>query len=76
VGKDKSQRTTVTIDDVLAFFATTFLRATESILADELTDEDRTVIAHGKAERGSTRGRTWSTPYNTTGERKSGSWHD
>jgi hypothetical protein len=55
-GKRQSQRTTVTIDDVLAFFATTFLRATESILADELTDEDRTVIAHGKAERGSN---TW-----------------
>jgi hypothetical protein len=29
-----------------------FLAATESILGDALTDEDREVIAHGKAERG------------------------
>jgi hypothetical protein len=52
-GKGQKQRTTVTIDDVIAFFACSFMKATESILADELTDEDREVIAHGKAERGS-----------------------
>lgn len=43
---------TVSIDDVISFFASSFIKATESILADELTGEDREVIAHGKAERG------------------------
>jgi hypothetical protein len=55
-GPGQKERTTVTIDDVLPFFATTFLQAVESILADELTDEDRDVISHGKAERGNN---TW-----------------
>jgi hypothetical protein len=74
-GKGQKQRTTVTIDDVIAFFACSFMKATESILADELTDEDREVIAHGKAERGSNCGTTCPM-FNTTGEPKSGSWHD
>jgi hypothetical protein len=43
---------TVSIDDVISFFASSFIKATESILADELTDADREVIAHGKQERG------------------------
>lgn len=47
---------TVTIDDIISFFASSFIKATESILADELTDDDREVIAHGKAERGNN---TW-----------------
>jgi hypothetical protein len=51
-GKKKHEKTTVTIDDVISFFASSFIKATESVLADELTDEDREVIAHGKAERG------------------------
>jgi hypothetical protein len=55
-GPGRRQRTTVTIDDVIAFFNSSFIVATESILADELTDEDREVIAHGKGERGSN---TW-----------------
>lgn len=46
------ERITVRIDDVFSFFATSFINAVESILKDELTDEDREVIAHGKAERG------------------------
>jgi hypothetical protein len=54
-GKGQRNRTTVTIDDVIAFFASSFIKATESILSDELTDEDREVIAHGKAERGNNR---------------------
>jgi hypothetical protein len=51
-GRGRRQKTTVTIDDVISFFASSFIKATESILADELTDDDREVIAHGKAERG------------------------
>lgn len=52
-GPGQRTRTTVTIDDVIAFFASSFIAATESILAGELSDDDRDVIAHGKAERGS-----------------------
>jgi hypothetical protein len=51
--KGQKERVTVTIDDIMPFFASSFIRATESILGDELTDEDRQVIEHGKAERGS-----------------------
>jgi hypothetical protein len=47
-----NKRVTVAIDDVISFFSSSFIKATESILSDELTDEDREVIAHGKAERG------------------------
>lgn len=43
----------IRIDDVFSFFAKPFLVAAESILSDELSEEDRTVIAHGKADRGS-----------------------
>ncbi|HEY6020727.1 MAG TPA: DNA polymerase [Candidatus Paceibacterota bacterium] len=49
-------RVTVRIDDVFSFFARKFLIAVESILQDELTDEDREVIQHGKDARGDT---TW-----------------
>lgn len=55
-GKRQHDKVTVTIDDILPFFASNFIKATESILADELTEEDREVIAHGKGERGSN---TW-----------------
>jgi DNA polymerase type B, organellar and viral len=51
-GAKKVDRTTVTIDDILAFFSSAFLPAVENILGDELTDVDREVVAHGKAERG------------------------
>lgn len=54
--KDRKDRVTVRIDDIFSFFARKFLVACESILKDELTDEDRQVIAHGKADRGSN---TW-----------------
>lgn len=50
------KRVTVQIDDIISFFASSFIVATESILGDELSDEDRAVIAHGKSERGSN---TW-----------------
>jgi DNA polymerase type B, organellar and viral len=51
---DRSDRVTVRIDDIFSFFARKFLVAVESILQDELTDDDREVIEHGKAERGNT----------------------
>lgn len=51
--KNFKDRVTVRIDDVFSFFARKFLVACESILKDELTDKDREVIAHGKADRGS-----------------------
>ncbi len=41
----------VKIDDMVSFFACPFLDACESILQDVLTDDDRQVIAHGKAAR-------------------------
>lgn len=41
----------VKIDDMSSFFAQPFLNACESILSDVLSDEDREVIAHGKAAR-------------------------
>lgn len=41
----------VKIDDMSSFFAQPFLDACESILSDVLSDEDREVIAHGKAAR-------------------------
>jgi hypothetical protein len=50
-GEDGS-RVTVSIDDVLSFFSSSFIKATESILSDELTQDDRDVILHGKAQRG------------------------
>jgi hypothetical protein len=53
---EKHRKVTVTIDDILSFFASSFIKAIESVLGDELTDEDRQVIAHGKGERGNT---TW-----------------
>jgi hypothetical protein len=46
------ERITVRIDDVFSFFARTFLVAVESILRDELTEDDRHVIAVGKQARG------------------------
>ena len=50
-GKGKRDATTVTIDDVVSFFACPFIKAVESILGDELTDDDREVVAHGKEAR-------------------------
>lgn len=51
-GKGKRDATTVTIDDVVSFFACPFIKAVESILGDELSDDDRDVVAHGKEARG------------------------
>lgn len=51
-GKGKRDRISVRIDDISSFFAAPFITAIESVLSTELTDEDRDVIAHGKAERG------------------------
>lgn len=50
--KNTRARTTVTIYDFFSFFGKSFIKATEEILGDELTEDDRRVIAHGKAERG------------------------
>lgn len=51
-GRGKRDATTVTIDDVVSFFACPFIKAVESILGDELSEEDREVVAHGKEARG------------------------
>ena len=51
-GKAKDHKTTVVINDYSSFFAAPFINAAEKILGDTLTDEDREVVAHGKAERG------------------------
>lgn len=45
-------KTTVIIHDYFSFFGQKFLDSCEQILGDELTQEDRMVIEHGKAERG------------------------
>ena len=46
-------RTTVTIHDYVSFFGgAPFVKVCEDILRDELTAEDREIIEHGKAERG------------------------
>ncbi len=50
-GKGKRDATTVTIDDVVSFFACPFIKAVESILGDELTEYEREVVAHGKEAR-------------------------
>lgn len=50
-GKGKRDATTVTIDDVVSFFACPFIKAVESILGAELSDDDREVVAHGKEAR-------------------------
>lgn len=51
-GRGKRDATTVTIDDVVSFFACPFIKAVESILGDELNEDDREVVAHGKEARG------------------------
>src|SRR3546814_2480791 len=51
-GRGKRDATTVTIDDVVSFFACPFIKAVESILGDELSPDDREVVAHGKEARG------------------------
>lgn len=50
-GPGKRDATTVCIDDVVSFFACPFIKAVESILSDELSEEDRMVVAHGKEAR-------------------------
>lgn len=49
---NRKDRVTVRIDDIFSFFARKFLVAVESILKDELTDDDRLTIQHGKDNRG------------------------
>lgn len=51
------KQVSIRIDDVFSFFAAKFIKAVEDILGDELTDEDKEIIEHGKAERGHT---TWN----------------
>jgi hypothetical protein len=51
-GKRKLDNVTVTINDYSSFFAAPFLDAASKLLGDTLTDGDRSVIAHGKKERG------------------------
>src|SRR3546814_8204471 len=50
-GRGKRDATTVTIDDVVSFFACPFIKAVESILGDDMTPEDREVVEHGKSAR-------------------------
>lgn len=54
--KNTRAKTTVTIYDFFSFFGKSFIKATEEILREDLSEEDREVIAHGKAERGK---QTW-----------------
>lgn len=53
-GKSKNTRarTTVTIYDYFSFFGKSFIDAAEEILRDDLSSDDRDVIAHGKKQRG------------------------
>lgn len=51
-GKGKREYVTVRIDDIVSFFAAPFISAIESVLKDELSEDDRAVIAHGKLSRG------------------------
>lgn len=48
----KRDYVSVRIDDIVSFFAAPFITAIESVLSDELTEDDRAVIAHGKLSRG------------------------
>jgi hypothetical protein len=45
-------KTSVTVYDFFSFFGQKFLNVCEQILGTDLTDDDREVIAHGKAQRG------------------------
>jgi hypothetical protein len=51
-GKARDAKTTVTINDYSSFFAQKFIDAAEKILGDEMSNEEREAVAHGKAERG------------------------
>jgi len=53
-GKRRNTRAkiSVTIYDFFSFFGSSFIKTMEQILGGDLTDDDREVIAHGKAERG------------------------
>lgn len=55
--KNTRAKVSVTIYDYSSFFGKGFLDAAESILGSQLTDDDRDVIAHGKAARGH---QTWA----------------
>jgi hypothetical protein len=55
--KNTRAKISVTIYDFFSFFGGSFIKTMEQILGDELTDDDREVIAHGKAERGK---QTWN----------------
>lgn len=50
--KNSRAKTSVTIYDYSSFFGTTFIDAAERILGDDISGDDRDVIAHGKAARG------------------------
>lgn len=50
--KNTRAKTTVTIYDFFSFFGKSFIKATEEILGNDMSEEDRQVVAHGKAERG------------------------
>lgn len=50
--KKSRARVSLTIYDYSSFFGKAFLKTCEDILRDELSDEDRDVIEHGKAARG------------------------
>lgn len=50
--RNSRAKTAVTIYDYSSFFGTTFISAAEQILGNDVSDDDRDVIAHGKAARG------------------------
>ncbi len=50
--RNSRAKVSVTIYDFFSFFGTSFIKAMEQILGDELTEEDREVIEHGKKARG------------------------
>jgi hypothetical protein len=50
-------KTSVTIYDYFSFFGQSFIKTMEQILGNDLTDDDRVVIAHGKQARGH---QTWN----------------
>lgn len=54
--RNSRAKVSVTIYDFFSFFGTSFIKAMEQILGDELTEEDREVVAHGKKARGN---QTW-----------------
>jgi hypothetical protein len=50
--RNSRTKISMTVYDFFSFFGMSFIKAMEQLLGDELTDDDREVIAHGKQARG------------------------